>query len=45
MQDKEEIEEKIEEIEEIGGFENKKEPTRYGRDLPEWEVNGRVSDF
>ncbi len=26
---------------EIGGFENRKEPTRYG----DWEVNGRCSDF
>ena len=21
------------------------EPTRYGKNSPEWEVNGRVSDF
>lgn len=21
------------------------EPTRYGKDAPEWEVRGRVSDF
>lgn len=21
------------------------EPTRYGKQTPEWEVNGRVSDF
>ena len=21
------------------------EPTRYGKDSPEWEVKGRVSDF
>ena len=26
---------------EIGGFENKAEPTRYG----DWDVNGRCSDF
>ncbi len=26
---------------EIGGFENRPEPTRYG----DWEVNGRCSDF
>ena len=26
---------------EIGGFENKAEPTRYG----DWETNGRCSDF
>jgi len=26
---------------EIGGFENRKEPTRYG----DWEVDGRCSDF
>ncbi len=26
---------------EIDGFENKLEPTRYG----DWEVNGRCSDF
>ncbi len=26
---------------EIGGFEDKLEPTRYG----DWEVNGRCSDF
>ncbi len=26
---------------EIGGFENRLEPTRYG----DWEVNGRCSDF
>ena len=26
---------------EIGGYENKLEPTRYG----DWESNGRVTDF
>ncbi len=26
---------------EIGGFENRPEPTRFG----DWEVNGRCSDF
>lgn len=26
---------------EIGGFENRPEPTRYG----DWDVNGRCSDF
>ncbi len=26
---------------EIGGFENRPEPTRYG----DWEVDGRCSDF
>lgn len=26
---------------EIGGFEKREEPTRYG----DWEVNGRCSDF
>lgn len=26
---------------EIGGFENREEPTRFG----DWEVNGRCSDF
>ncbi|MBI1300578.1 MAG: DUF1674 domain-containing protein [Alphaproteobacteria bacterium] len=26
---------------EIGGFENRAEPTRFG----DWEVNGRCSDF
>lgn len=26
---------------EIGGYENKLEPTRYG----DWDVNGRCSDF
>ena len=26
---------------EIGGFENRLEPTRYG----DWDVNGRCSDF
>ncbi len=28
-------------IKEIGGFENRPEPTRFG----DWEVNGRCSDF
>lgn len=33
---------KSEEMEkEVGGFENRPEPTRYG----DWEVNGRCSDF
>tara|TARA_R110002095_G_scaffold130624_8_gene113342 strand:- start:4668 stop:4820 length:153 start_codon:yes stop_codon:yes gene_type:complete len=32
---------KAEEEREIGGFENRPEPTRYG----DWEVNGRCSDF
>ena len=26
---------------EVGGYEDKAEPTRYG----DWEVNGRTSDF
>ncbi len=26
---------------EVGGFENRPEPTRYG----DWDVNGRCSDF
>ena len=30
-----------EEEKEIGGFEDKPEPTRFG----DWEVNGRCSDF
>jgi hypothetical protein len=29
---------------EIGGPKGL-EPTRYGKDTPEWEVRGRVSDF
>ncbi len=35
------IDNKINDEKEIGGFENKIEPTRYG----DWEVNGRCSDF
>lgn len=33
--------EKEEKPKEIGGFENKPEPTRYG----DWDVGGRCSDF
>ena len=33
--------EKVKMEKEIGGFENRAEPTRYG----DWEVNGRCSDF
>ncbi len=29
---------------EVGGFVGL-EPTRYGKETPEWEVKGRVSDF
>lgn len=28
-------------VKEIGGFENRPEPTRFG----DWDVNGRCSDF
>lgn len=34
----------IQEVIEIGGQKGL-EPTRYGVDTPEWEKNGRVSDF
>jgi len=37
---KQEIKSKIE----IGGPKGL-EPTRYGKETPEWEVKGRVSDF
>ena len=31
----------VSDVKEIGGFENRLEPTRYG----DWDVNGRCSDF
>ncbi|MGN7437235.1 MAG: DUF1674 domain-containing protein [Alcanivorax sp.] len=40
-QKKNDASEKVDQEKEIGGFENRPEPTRYG----DWEVNGRCSDF
>lgn len=40
-QDKAKSPSKEEQEKEIGGFENRPEPTRYG----DWDVNGRCSDF
>ncbi len=40
-QEKPKSPDKVSDEKEIGGFENRAEPTRYG----DWEVNGRCSDF